>query len=311
MTTEETKLLSSQHSTWLVVFISSQIIVGRTANLCVIIYLLVSRHRKRRTASDKMILNLAISDFIALTTYLPWRTHLLTSRETEYMYIHTSLFVVCIFSTGNAITCIAIDRFIAIIWPLRYNILITSNVSWTFIVISWIAAIVLGIIHGISFTLDKKEAYELFLSAISFAQLVVLSVIYGILLKTARKQMRNISKLSGRSQVRFLFLRKSVRTTFTIMCLFYATYLPSCILRVYSALNKSLPDNEKFVVWSWLNGFAFINSCCNPFLYFFGMDNQRVEFVKSFQTWISKYRNNGHVCSRQPNNNSNEFMEDN
>ena len=310
MTTEETKLLSSQHSTWLVVFTSSQISVGTTANLCVIIYFLVSRQCKRIIASDKMILNLAISDFIALTTYLPWRTHLLILRDaTEYMYIHASLFVVCIFSTGNAITCIAIDRFIAVIWPLRYNILITSNVSWTFIAISWIAAIVLGIIRGISFTLDKNDAYEVFLSAISFAQLVVLSVIYGVLLKTARKQTRNISKLSGRSQVRFFFLRKSVRTTFTIMCLFYATYLPSCILRVYSAVNKSLPDNEKFVVWSWLNGFTFINSCCNPFLYFFGMENQRVEFVKSFQTWISKYSNDEDGCSRQPNNNSNE-MED-
>ena len=135
MTTEETKLLSSQHSTWLVVFISSQILVGTTANLCVIIYLLVSHHRKRsrRIASDKMILNLAISDFIALTTYLPWRTHHLMLRErSEHTRVYASLFVVCIFSTGNAILCIAFDRFTAVVWPLRYKILITPKVSSTF-----------------------------------------------------------------------------------------------------------------------------------------------------------------------------------
>jgi hypothetical protein len=148
MTTEETKLLSSQHSTWLVVFTSSQISVGTTANLCVIIYFLVSRQRKRIIASDKMILNLAISDFIALTTYLPWRTHHLMLRErSEHTRVYASLFVVCILS------------------------------------------------------------------------------------------------------------------------------------------------------------------CCNPFLYFFGMENQRVEFVKSFRSWIRKYSNDEDGCSRQPNNNSNE-MED-
>ncbi|CAB4032838.1 Hypothetical predicted protein [Paramuricea clavata] len=90
------------------------------------------------------------------------------------------------------------------------------------------------------------------------------------------------------------------------MCMFYATYLPTCILRVYSAETKSLTDDEKFVVWGWLNAFTFVNSCCNPFLYFFGMESQRVEFVKSFQTWMSKYSNDEHACSRQPNNNSNE-----
>jgi hypothetical protein len=310
MTTEETKLLSSQHSKWLVVFTSSQILVGTTANLCVIIYFLVSRQRKRITASDKMILNLAISDFIALTTYLPWRTHHLMSRErSEHIRVYASLLVVCIFSTGNAILCIAFDRFTAVVWPLRYKILITPKVSSTFIAVSWISAIVLGIMHGFSYTLDKHEEYELFFASISFAQLVILSCSYGVLFKIARRQRKSIYYLSRRSQAKFTFIRKSIRTSFIIMCMFYATYIPTCILRVYSAEIKSLTDNEKFVVWGWLSAFTFINSCCNPFLYFFGKENQRVEFVKSFQTWISKYSNDEDGCSRQPNNNSNE-MED-
>ncbi len=264
--------------------------IGTTANLCVIVYFLVSRYGKQRTSSDKLTLNLAISDFIALATYLPWRTHLVISREaTEYAPIYTSLFVVAIFETGNAIICIALDRFTAVIWPLRYKILMTSRVSSTFIAISWISAILLGILHGVSYKFDRRlhdDYYELFLCAISFAQLVVLSVIYGVLLRKAREQARTISNMHGEFRPGFLFLRKSIFTTFTVVCLFYITFLPYCIYRVYSTLDESLSDYDKHTAWRWLTPFCFLNSCCNPFVYFFGIERHRNMFTKCFQAWF-------------------------
>ena len=140
-------------------------------------------------ASDKLTLNLAISDFFALTTYLPWRTHLLLLREkTEQYAAFTSLFVVCIFSTGNAVLFIGFDRFVAVVWPLRYKALITSKLTMIFIAISWASASALGMLHGLCLLLEAHREYTLFLCAFSVFQLVVLSVIYGIILNIARNK---------------------------------------------------------------------------------------------------------------------------
>jgi hypothetical protein len=308
MSTENSKYLNSQDSTWLAIFTSSQILIGVTANLCVVVYFLLSRHGKQRTPSDKLTLNLAISDLIALTTYLPWRTHLLVLQErTEHSRIYTSLYVVCIFATGNGIICIAFDRFTAVVWPLRYKILITSHVSSVFIAISWMSAILFGILHGFSYKIDKHVQYELFLCATSFAQLVVLSVIYGVLLRIARKQTENISNLQREFRPGFSYLRKSVFTSFTIMCLFYVTFLPYCFYRVYSTLDKSLTDHDKHTAWRWLTAFTFINSCCNPFVYFFGIKRHRTKFAKCLQANFERYCNKKQICSSKPVENCNDI----
>ena len=311
MSSEESKFLSSRDSTSLAIFTSLQILIGTTANICVIIYFLVFRHSAQRTASDKLTLNLAISDFFALTTYLPWRTYLLILREsTEHKNIYASLFVVCIFATGNAILVIALDRLTAVVWPLRYKTLITSNVSSTFIAISWISAIVFGVVHGFSYKVHLHDPeYELFLCSMSFVQLALLSVIYGILLRTARKQRRYISNMRGSLQAGFFLVRKSILTSFTIMILFYATFLPYSIYRVYSTIEENLTDHEKNTAWRWLTAFTFINSCCNPFVYFFGMRRHRTMLTKYFQAWFGSYRKRKHGYSPKVVNNSND-MED-
>ena len=286
-----TTYLTSQQSTWLAIFTSTQIVIGGTVNLCVIAYFLFFYHRKQRTASDKLTLNLAISDFIALTTYLPWRTYvLILQRGTENAYIYTSLYVLGIFATGNAIICIALDRFTATVWPLKYKVLITSRVTTTAIGISWFEAILLAVLHGFLYKHTDDylhDDYELFLASLSFAQLLILTAIYSVLLRIARKHMKNRSNLQERRKP-MVFLRKSVFTAFTIMCLFYVTFLPYCIYRVYSRLDKSLTVKDKHAAWRWLTAFAFVNSCCNPFVYIFGIEKHRTNFKSFFRSFFKR-----------------------
>ena len=283
-----TTYLTSQQSTWLAIFTSTQIVIGGTVNLFIIAYFLFFYHRKQRMASDKLTLNLAISDFIALATYLPWRTHVLILRRgTENAYIYTSLCVLGIFATGNAIICIALDRFTAAVWPLRYKILITSRVTTTAIGISWFEAILLAVLHGFVYedTDDYlHDDYELFLTSLSFAQLLILTAIYSALLRIARKHTKIRSNLHGRRRS-MVFLRKSIFTAFTIMCLFYITFLPYCIYRVYSRLDKGLTNKEKHAAWRWLTAFSFVNSCCNPFVYIFAIEKHRTNFKKFFRAF--------------------------
>ena len=291
MSSGKNTYLSSQESTGLAIFTSAQILIGTTANLCVIVYFLFFCYRKQKTPSDQLTLNLAISDLVALTTYLPWRTHLLVLRKgTSDAYIYSSLYVVAIVATGNAITCIALDRYTAVVWPLRYKTLITSRVTSAAIALSWLSAILLGILHGFFYKRDGDlhQDYELFLSSLAFGQLLLLSAIYGVLLRIARKHVKNISNMrTGRCQTGF-FLKRSIFTAFTIMCLFYITFLPYCIYRVYSRLDESLTSRDKHTAWRWLTAFSFVNSCCNPFVYTFGIERQRSRFKKCFRAFLKR-----------------------
>ncbi|XP_028409508.1 histamine H2 receptor-like [Dendronephthya gigantea] len=276
------KLLSSNVATFLGVFTASQSVVGCITNTLVLLYFLLSRRSLSETA-DKLILNLCIADFFALVTYVPWRSYLLFLRTTTGNFkIYTSLFVVCIFSTGNAILLIGFDRFIAVVWPLRYRVLITSNVLWIAVVVSWLTAILLGVGHAVSYEIDIHKEYELLLCALSFSQLIILSIIYAVILRTARVQAREMARRFGSftstTSNQHYSMKRTIRTTFLIVCFFYAVFLPYAVYRVVSTADKSISNDEKHVTWRWLNAFTFLNSCFDPLIYFFGMKKYRTRF---------------------------------
>ena len=85
------------------IFTLMQSVIGSTANAIEIIFLWSKRHRYQAT-SDYLTLNLALADFVALTTYVPWRAYILSLREAtgDFKYF-TSLFVARIFCTGKAV----------------------------------------------------------------------------------------------------------------------------------------------------------------------------------------------------------------
>ena len=277
------KVLGSKVATFLAVFTATQSVVGCVTNAIVLLYFLLTR-KSLKTTADKLILNLVLADFIALSTYVPWRSYLLILRAvTKHYKIYTSLFVTCIFSTGNAILLIGLDRFIAVVWPLRYKVIVTRKVLWIAITAAWISAILLGVVHGVSLEFGIHKQYELFLCGLSFSQLIILSIIYAILLRTARIQTRNIARsLQLSTGKRDYSIRKTIRTTFIIVCFFYAAFIPYAVYRLVSTADKSLSNEEKRKTWRWLTAFTFLNSCFDPLVYFFGMKTYRTNFRQRF-----------------------------
>ena len=291
-TTDEAAIVGLKETTFLVVFNSLQIIFGSAANVFEIIFLLRKRH-KHNSVSDKLTLNLAIADFLALTTYVPWRTYLLHIRRTteDYKY-YTSLFVFCIFNTGNAVLLVGIDRFVAITRPLKYNMLFTGKVVWFGVAVAWGTAALLSVGHFLSFkeVLDIHKEYEFSLSCLSIAHMVAMSIIYAIIFNISRTQVKNVlrqslhcnrSSTSPRSS-KSLHTWKTVYTTFCIVCLFLATFLPYSVYRIISTFDHTITKTSKRVTWRWLMSFTFLNSCLNPFVYFIGMKKFRSEFSRSF-----------------------------
>ena len=271
-------LQSSAESIFLVCFTSVQCVVGSVANAVVIGYF-ISRRKQSCKPSDKLTLNLALADFVALTTYVPWRAYLLYLRQkTKHSPYYTSLFVACIFCTGNAVLLMALTRLFAVLFPLKYRAVFTSKMVNILIVISWITAILLGIGHRVSWRDmgDFHLNYELFLSLLSFCQLIAIVSVYAMIFRSAKKAQS-------------LFRERSFKiswTTYVIVILCYATFLPYTVYRFVSNGDKSLTNDQKRVTWRWIMAFSFLNSCFNPFLYFIT--------TKKFKGELRRFVNGAH-----------------
>ncbi|XP_046863766.1 adenosine receptor A3-like [Xenia sp. Carnegie-2017] len=268
--------LSSNVAKFLSLLMATQCFVGCIANAIVLLYSIRNKRHFQNTA-DKLILHLAVTDFIALSTYVPWRSYLLMirTRTTDYKF-YTSLFVFCIFLTGSAVLLIAFDRFVALTRPLRYKGLITSKVFWISVKTSWICAFLLGIFHYFSYDFRVHGEYEVFLSSLSFLQLILMAVIYTFLLKSIANLGRKMCGESVSFNIKQSALTvKTVRMTFVIVCLFYATFTPYTVYRIVSTADESMSNHEKNGTWRWLIAFTFLNSCINPFVYFYRMKKYR------------------------------------
>lgn len=249
----------STESLFLVSFTSAQCVIGSIANAVAIWYFL-SRRKQSYSPSEKLTLNLALADFIALVTYVPWRAYLLHLRQkTKNSPYYTSLFVTCLFCTGNAVLLMALARLFAILYPLKYRVLFTNKLVNCMIVISWIIAIILGVGHRVSlrdmgnFHLD----YEMFLSVLSFCQLLVILSVYAMIFRSTK-------------QSKSRFRRRAIKiswTTYAIVLFCYASFFPYTVYRFVSNGDKSITVNEKRATWRWIIAFSFLNSCFNPFLY--------------------------------------------
>ena len=277
-------LIDARAATFLGVFTASQSVFGCIANAMVLFYFLLTR-RSLKTTADKLILNLTIADIFALASYLPWRSYLLLlNAVTNNSRVYTSLFVTCIFSTANATLLIGIEKFIAVVFPFRYKVVSTFKVFLIAIVASWMTAILLGIAHYLSLVFQFHTEYELFLSALSFLQLILLSVIYPIILRTARVQTKKMVRQLRSSRKTFArrscSLKRSICVTFIMVCIAYAVFIPFTVYRIVSTADESLSRNDKRIAWRWLIAFTFLNSCFDPLIYFFGMKKYRSSFCR-------------------------------
>jgi galanin receptor 1/galanin receptor 2 len=275
-------------------FTSLQAIIGAAANLAVFITILCTRQLRQRS-EDRLIANLAVADFLSLTTFVPWHAYALSQRrfltKAELGY-YIPLMTLVFNYGGIAIVAIAVDRYVAVVYPLRYCSIMTTKTTRCLIVFSFATALTFSLADRLMHA--HRNIINAFFFAFDLSLLVVIAVIYAVILYWALKQRKAILERSRNFGMthghRNSWYRRIVRTTLTSLgfaVLYYATYLPLIVYIVRMFSGEFLSRKAKLDSLNWIYSFLFLNSCVNPFVYSLRTRRFKMAFCRMVRAKIS------------------------
>ncbi len=279
--TEYKLVLNRPELSFLLVFNSLEIIVGTSSNgFVIVIFLLASEMRKR--PSDLLIFNLATADLVVLTAFQPWLTSIIGEQTIgeKYYFYYEGLSSFVQLASGHAVFLIALDRFIAVSVPLKYQTWVRRNTVYKVMVLFWVLAVLVGILNVLAYEFAFYREFLVFWITFQLVLLLSITLMYIVIFSSSFKQGRRIWRIESISQsekLRHRMMLKITMNTFILVCFFYATYLPVIIYITHHSL-VSVKDNElQMAERAWIYSFSPVNCCLNPVFYVF-----RTERFKKF-----------------------------
>nr|ADF87940.1 G protein-coupled receptor [Azumapecten farreri] len=239
-----------------VFFFLTLIIVG--GNFIIIVTVL--RHRDLQQPCNYMIASLAVSDLIFGFIYPLYNLgHIRDSSVSRFLASQAGVCVGLItaiqwieMNSAYHLVAITVNRYIAIVRPLKYHVYLTSRTVIVTLCTIWLTTLATS--TAIYSTGDhegrgKAEAcrYELLFTETQSIALAVLSgvvplsvmvVLYTIIARIARKHIRDIAACCGSESLgKQHVLRREMRSTLTVSILvgyFAFAWLPHCFYLIYS-----------------------------------------------------------------------------
>ncbi|XP_072522407.1 probable G-protein coupled receptor 25 [Salminus brasiliensis] len=274
---------------YLPVFYFIMFFAGFSGNLFVLV-VIGSRHKRSRRLVDIFVLNLALADLVFVFTLPLWAVSAGQDHRWPFgsVMCKISSYIIAVnrFSNIFFLTCMSVDRYLAVVRLLDSHVLRSSKCVHLTCGVVWVVSLLFGAPSLVYRDLSNEEDGSCIddLNSSFFRAIILLTVFltfmlpvliivlcYGSILVKLRSH--SISAGNPRAEAR---RRHSLKIVFTIITAFLVSWLPYNVfktIQVISSMSNTVLDDD--IQYSLIQGLivssclAFINSCVNPAIYLF------------------------------------------
>ena len=263
-------------------------IVAIVGNFLVVVAVLLDPNRDLRSPFSFFVANLGLADLIVGLVTAPMGTIYLISEGLKRVenlqgfrrWMHVCYFISCSASLLS-LTALALDRYIAITYPLHYRSKLNPTRALFISCLVWTTSILLSLIYFIVGYNRFRFVFASTAVAVTFAVLIFTNV---KIFKYLRHQVRHWDNLHDSTEENVVMKqatkseKKITKTLLIVLLLFLACYVPSCVC-IY-IVNFCYTCGCEFIHWVRDIQFVLVmaNSGVNPFVYAWRLKNFRKAF---------------------------------
>ncbi|XP_057294579.1 histamine H2 receptor-like [Hydractinia symbiolongicarpus] len=242
------------------------ILVGNIL-LCIVFFL----YQRLRTVTNYFIISLACSDIFVALVPMPIFLYFIIKKTWPPM-IQSDTFalidvITCVSSIGN-LTLISIDRYFAVVVPLKRKAYMTRRKSLFMIGFIWIWSV--SVASANQLLPFNEYTYVIMLLGV-LAPFIIMIFAYVAIFYTVQKSR----KVSKRSVAREWKVAKTILIAITV---FFLCWTPFLVVNLYVVMTMKPVSQVLVYGVKWLQ---YFNSSCNPIIYGLFHD-QFATAIKSF-----------------------------
>ena len=278
----KSKSMAVWETVFFTVFNCLSLVVGSCANFLVIVSSLLFISFRDIQGTSLFLVSLSVADFLICAVYQPLLVIRFNHPDQNMTYRVIMWFLGNSLMTAslNGLLAVSFDRFVAIYLPFKYITWMKETNVALLISISWLVALAMGILN-LSDNFGVKVIAHIYTTIV----IVVIPILYGVIYKEARKQARRIIDQSLPATMvfpnRHRATDKATKGVGLVLITTLICWLPMILSPLLTAALKSDEDILRAVLW-FLTA-ACVNSCINPFIYFYKFSKFRGNVRKLFK----------------------------
>lgn len=278
----------------------SILLVSLVGNTLVIVVVYKNKHLRK--SINYFVFNMAASDLLMSLTIMPVRIGKIVTGSSAFMVdspllVGNILCKLCYFLPDasvvvsiESLVLIAIDRFIAVVYPLKAT-LITSKSRLTCILCAWIVAVAVYAPYFYTFRLfpnedgsyeceqrwdpafDHEETHKWYVTVISITFFIlpvcVLAILYAMIACAVKRNATKRKMMSSRSPRKYQTSRQVLRLSVAIIIAFLACIFPM-LVNMFMAMSHlhsaeeptcAFPVTLLFISYFMVHSWSAVNPC--------------------------------------------------